>query len=87
MNKKNISVVFLVALLNAFAVFMIRDYVRSDHSDKSIILYWLFYPLLVIANIIFTLLIKKQNRALKQYLFYIIILLLLLFFPVMFTIY
>ena len=75
----------IILALNVWAVVALRHSVVYDSSDKSIILWWFYYPLLIIANCITWLILRKTD--LKKTLQLIIISLMILFLPLLFTLY
>lgn len=84
MSKSVWSWTIFISIINLLAIFYLRHWVISDGSDKSIILFWVFYPLIIIVNGLAWLLLRKTN--LKNPLKKIVIALLILFFPLLFTI-
>lgn len=87
MTKKNIVIIFLIGFFDFLMIWYLRESVRTGGSDKGIILYWLFYPLIMVANLIFMFTLTKDNPDLKRYIGYIVMVLAVLFLPLLFTIY
>jgi hypothetical protein len=87
MQKKNYIIIIFICLVNVTAIWYLRQSIRADGSDKGIILFWLFYPLLMLANLTLRFLIQKDNKQLKKFIIYILVLLTILFLPLLFTIY
>jgi hypothetical protein len=83
MNKSFWLYTTLVIALNVLPVAGLRHWVVSDHSDKSIILWWVFYPLIILGNGIAWGFFRK--KALGGILRLVIIALLSLFFPLLIT--
>jgi len=87
MLNKNVITIIFICLINITVIWYLRLCIRVGASDKGIILFWLFYPLLILAHLIIMFLIKKHNRQLKKFIGYIIVTLTILFFPLLITIY
>jgi hypothetical protein len=83
MNRNIWAWTIFILLLNIFAVGYLRHSVISDNSDKSIILFWFYYPLIIIGNGIAWYILRKTdlNKPLQK----VIIALLILFLPLLFT--
>ena len=51
----------IILTFNIWAVAALRHWVVSDGSDKSIILWWLFYPLIIVADCITWFILRKTD--------------------------
>jgi hypothetical protein len=72
----------IIIALNFIAVSYLVYVVKTDGSDKSIILLWFFYPVIIATNII--LWYKLRRNPISGLFKIITIILLILFFPLLF---
>lgn len=85
--KKSLDILITMITLtvNLLAIYGLRHEIRFDPSDKAIILYWFFYPALVLANVTVWLMVKDKRAQLGKTFKWIIFLLILIFLPLLFT--
>ena len=85
--KKSLDIFITIIVLtaNLLAIYGLRQEIRFDPSDKAIILYWFFYPALVMVNVTVWLMVKDKREQLGKTLKWIIFLLILIFLPMLFT--
>jgi hypothetical protein len=83
MSRVNLIWTMVIVVINIVLVGYLRHYVVSDSSDKSVILFWFYYPVIIISNSIAWVTIRKTE--LRRPMQIIIITLLVLFFPLLFT--
>ena len=87
-NRKTIKAriwITLIVLINGSLIWYLRHIISIDGNDKAIIQYLMYYPLIVLANIILFVFCRKSQ--IKVPLMIIIFLLLFIFLPIVFTTY
>jgi len=85
MNLKTIFWILLIAIIDILLIGYLRQIIAIDGNDKAIIQYFLYYPLIVVANSIVWLFCRKTK--LNRPLIILILLLVILFYPLMTSIY
>ena len=80
---KNYNLSNAPILINAIFIIALIYFVGKTNSDKSPIIFWIFYPFLFVINLLLFLLLAALKSIYAKTQKQILIALLLLFFPVM----
>jgi len=83
-QRENLIWTAFVATLNILAVWFLLKVIKDDHSDKAPILFWFYYPLIILGDFVAWLTLHLRKKSLSRQVKYIIITLLILFIPLLF---